>query len=360
MKEKLRDFNGLINENEVEGLLKNRKQGETHPLVKMLSDIYDSSGDFECCRGNTIFAFREIQRNDSAWLSQEKKKVLNHSDYTASLAALGEIRCYGYLLSVFEENAKSIHVQKKKTPDFYVTNGIEKVIIEVNTLQMNGDEATELKEFHAMPPDRDQKITIREKSVVPFGAKNTKCLTLNVIHKICQVKGGEKQFSGELPTILWIDIQSDYVNMISGRSTHTSPVFTGKGYSDHEEFFSNELWYAVYGEKEMPVFEAHSLDKYCGGLKAELPLLEHGGRFSRKNTSKADGIIFSFPQCTIFYENPYSKKPIPIWCIEKLTQMHRFKIQCSKMNFPGKQLKKQLRIDKKTIQNLGKKEFYHF
>ncbi len=360
MKNELLKFKGFINESEADNLLKYQKSGEIHPFIRMISAVHDTSGDFECSKCNTTFAVCEIQRQNPTWLEQEKKKVLDNKDYTNPCAALGEIRCYGYLLDVFGENANSIHVGKNKTPDFYVTNGEDKVLIEVNTLQMNGEEARALKEFHAQPPKTDEKITIREKSVAPYGSKNAKCLSLNVIHRICQVKGDEKQFSSTLPTILWVDIQSDYVDMISDRSTHSFPVFTGKGYSDHEEFFSNELWYAVYGEQGMPVFEAHSLDKYCSGFKAVLPLLEHGGRFSRKNTSKADGIIFSFPQSTIYYENPYSKKPIPNWCIEKLIQMHRFKIQCSKMNFPGRQLKKQLRIDKRTIRKLGKKEFYQF
>ena len=360
MKNELLKFKGFISESEADNLLKHQKPGETHPFIWMLSAVHDTSGDFECCKYNTTFAVSEIQRQDPKWLVQEKKKVLENKDYTNPSAALGEIRCYGYLLNIFEENAKSIHVGANKTPDFKIINGSEEVLIEVNTLQMNGDEAQELKEFHAQAPKENEKITIRETSVTPYGSKNAKCLSLNVIHKICQVKGKENQFSDKTPTILWIDMQSEYINMVSDRSTHSFPVFTGKGYSDHEEFFSNELWYAVYGEQGMPVFEAHSLDKYCGGFKAVLPLLEHGGRFSRKNTSKADGIIFSFPQSTIYYENPYSKKPIPNWCIEKLIQMHRFKIQCSKMNFPGRQLKKQLRIDKRTIRKLGKKEFYQF
>ena len=186
MKNELQRFRGFISESEADNLLKNQKLGETHPFIRMISAVHDTSGDFDCCKYNTTFAVNEIQRQDSAWLVQEKKKVLDSKDYTNPCAALGEIRCYGYLLDVFGENAKSIHVGKNKTPDFNVTNGADTVLIEVNTLQMNGEEAKALKEFHAQPPKADEKITIREKSVTPYGSKNAKCLSLNVIHKICK------------------------------------------------------------------------------------------------------------------------------------------------------------------------------
>ena len=68
---------------------------------------------------------------------------------------------------------------------------------------------------------------------------------------------------------------------------------------------SNELWYAFYGEKGMPIYENwESVFDY----RLISPKMRHNGRFHKDSNSKVSAVIFSFPNSTIIYENPYCKK----------------------------------------------------
>lgn len=109
---------------------------------------------------------------------------------------------------------------------------------------------------------------------------------------------------------------------------------------------SNELWYAFYGEKGMPIYENwESVFDY----RLISPKMRYNGRFHKDSNSKVSAVIFSFPNSTIIYENPYCENKIPEWFIKGAFSLRWFEYEHSKINFPTQTLLAQLEIDKKII-----------
>ena len=358
MKE-LKELNGFVSQADIELLLADSNCND-HPLLYYLfADVTDSTGYYGYTKANTFFAIRRLQCLDAQWLAQQKKKVLEKDRNNAS-AALGEIRCYENLIEVFGKDKVSIvHTEKnKQTSDIAVEYYSEKVIVEINTVQMNGKEAEELKAFHSLKPS-GKGIQMREHVSHPFGTSIGCTVTEKVIYKIINIKQQSSQFSEDEPSVLWIDLQDEKINLICDRLYNISPVFTGKNIGG-EAFFSNELWYALYATKDMPVFEGVSLDCNEGIELKELPSMKLDGKFALANSTKIDAVVFSGPNAVILCENPFSTKPLPAWFIEKLTSMKWFKFESSRTNLPCNQLTKQLEIDRTIIEELGKKKFYRW
>lgn len=198
--------------------------------------MVSSENYFGYTRQNVLFSYNIVKAHNYDWLKKNKSKLLDGNN---AMAIIGELCCYGYLLSSFgSNNIEAIKPENKSTPDFEVRNNNgEKVYIEVNTIQMNGDEQEALKRFHyerELPTHT--RISIREHCVTPFGRKNASCVEENVIHKLCQIKGEEKQFNEELSSVLWVDLQEQHVNILSRRSLSSCPILTPR-----EMIYSNEL-----------------------------------------------------------------------------------------------------------------------
>lgn len=325
--------------------------GNDNPLIYLFTKkVTDSSNSFGYTKHNVISALGCVKRFDYNWLIKNKKRLLDGNNINNATAAVGELCCYGYLISAFGSNyVKEITTKNTPTPDFYVCNeNGEKVYIEVNTVQINDDEFKALKDFnlHREFP-ANQKIVVREHSVAPFGRKKASCISENVIHKLCQIKSDEEQFDNTTPSVLWVDLQEQHVNILYNRASSSCPIMTWR-----ETIYSNELWYAFYGEKEMPIYENYDP---IYNLK-KTPVMRHNGRFHIKSNSKIDAVVFCFPNSTIIYENPFSKKPLPNWFIKNMFSIRWFSFQGSKINFPSNRLKEQLEVDKNIIYSFNKRE----
>lgn len=346
-------------ENSFEGFLceddllkcKSLPNGNDNPLVYLFTqEVSDSSNSFGYTQHNVISSFGIIKRADNNWLIKNKSRLLDGNDINNATAALGELCSYGYLISAFEKDNVNAIVPLKNTPtpDFYVCgdNG-ERVYVEVNTVQINGEEYASLKEFNSCKGlATNQRITVREHSVVPFGRHNSSCVTENVIHKLCQIKNDEKQFDQESPSVLWVDLQENHVNALYKRAVSSCPIITSQ-----ERIYSNELWYALYGEKGMPIYENY--DPIYNFRQA--PLMRHNGKFRSQTPSKIDAVIFCFPCATIIYQNPDSQKPLPEWFLKRMFLIRWFNFQGSKLNYPSNDLKKQLKTDENIIYSIQKK-----
>lgn len=341
-------FKGVICENDLKKC-KALPNGNDNPLVYLFTqEVIDSSNSFGYTKENVISSINIINNCDPNWLIKNKSYLLDGNEIHNAYAALGELCCYGYLISAFgADYVSAIATEKTPTPDFCVSddNG-EKVYIEANTVQMNGEEYDELKEFKSNKNSQtNQRITVREHSIVPFGRQNARCVAENVIHKLCQIKDDENQFYKDYPSALWVDLQSPHINILHKRAESSCPIITF-----HETIYSNELWYALYGEKGMPIYENY--DPIFNIRQA--PLMLHNGRFHISNQSIIDAVIFCLPCSTVIYQNPHSKKPIPKWFMEKTFLMRWFSFQGSKTNYPSNDLEKQLEIDKNIINSFQK------
>lgn len=353
-------FNNFFSEEEIEQVLSDIN-GLSHPIFDIVNPYcYDSSNNNGFTRENVRLAFNIIIKKNSEWLNKIKKRLINNTDYSQPSSALGELRCYGYLLEAFTGyDVKPTDKSSTPTPDFSIINENEIVEVEVNTPQMNGEEQKALEQFNNQQNSTTHnKPCIREHVTAPFGRKNAKCVTENVIHKITSIKEDEAQFSKKTCSILWVDLQDSHMNSIDDRCRSSCPIFTGRGYSSMEDYFSNELWYATYASKGTPIFESVNLGE--GIPVKELPKVTYDGRFCKKRKSIVDAIIFSLPHNTVIYENPYAKHKIPKWFIEAIQNVRWYSYQGSKLNFPDHILRNQLRIDRKIITSLSQKELKHW
>ena len=342
-------FDGFFTDSDI-SVCKNLVNGNVHPLMYYFTqDVCDSSNCFNYTKNNIVSSYKAVMANDKDWLHKNKNRLIDE-DISNATSAIGELRCYGVLLSAFgADNVKPIPESKyKTTPDFYVCNEYnEKIFIEVNTVQTNGDEFKKLTDFNSVEKTKlHQNIVVCERCIAPFGRKNADCITENVIHKLCQIKQNENQFDDKNTSLLWVDLQDHNVNLLYNRAMSSCPIMTYNGM-----LFSNEFWYSLYGEKGFPVFEGYYINDF-----RRISTMKHSGRFHSNNNSKIDAVIFSLPNSIVIYENPNSKNPIPRWFLENLFSISCFNYQGSKINYPSNNLLKQLEIDKNNINSFAKSE----
>lgn len=348
-------FGDFFSDSELEKFTTNIN-GLSHPVYYLINPYQCSSNNYKgFTNANTQYAFNLIKRNNQGWLDSNKKRLLNIEDRSNSASMLGEIRCFGYLLEAFAQyKVETVKTDSSPTPDFKVSNDTESVIIEVNSPQLNGEQRESLEEFHSSKTTHSKgKNTIREHLTVPFGTQNAKCIAENVICKLAYIKSKEHQLNEKEHNVLWVDLQDEYMNLLGDRADSACPIFTGNGYGVAEAFYSNELWYAMYANKGTPIFEGLSLND--GIPVKELPVMTHNGRFCKEQNSKLSAFVFSFPNATVIYENPYTK-PLPKWFIETIQGIRWFRYQGSKLNVPDNILSEQLSIDREIITSLSKKE----
>ncbi|MNI57246.1 hypothetical protein D3C73_1122970 [compost metagenome] len=95
-----------------------------------------------------------------------------------------------------------------------------------------------------------------------------------------------------------------------------------------DEVNSGPLWYAFYGWKGATVFERHTATE----IHKVSPLpMQHDGRFLL--TNKLSGVVASFSNATIIYENPYGHSTLPLPVQQHLTMLPQFSEHHSILSF---------------------------
>lgn len=363
MKDKTAVFNNLINDINFQEILSNASANHIdHPIIYLLKDeneYIDSSGSRMKTVQNTKTAILSLQNNYLGWLQKTEKKFLE-KDYANISAALGEIRCFGYLIETFgAQNVKNIHEESRPTPDFEITIGKQTINVEVNTVQMNQRERDALEQFRDLNNRSHGPVSISEHIIHPFGSKIGVTTTQSVILKLISIKEKNNQLSDKVPSILWIDLQDEYMNSLADRIDKAGPYFSGKGHGSGEGIFSNELWYSLYSEKDDPIFEGGSLNPDEGN-EFVVGKCVHCGKFMEPKYKNVSAVIFCGPGGVVLFENTKAKKKLPRCFFEKIVSGRWFKIESCRMNYPGKFLKRSIRLDKKCLKAMGKKKFFTF
>lgn len=334
----------LFTTTEIDKINKVPRKDRSHPLRRLLlPDDRDGAVIY-----NTEKSIHFILRNDKNWVSSLKGRLLETEDFSTSSGALGEIRAYGYLLEA------NITVKTPKTksskPEFLIKENGETIRVEVTSKQSDKTEAISLENFLKESPrfKEGQKVAIREHVDIPFGkpTKEGETVTENEIHKIAQIKQDEKQFDQEQTSILWLDFQDECWQLYSPE--HAIPISTHNG-----EFYSGGIWYAFYGWKGAPIFEHKTTEERA---ISTINRMKHYGRFFQ--ITKIDAAIISFPRATLIVENPFTRKSVPHSLWRKLVQLPRFAYEYSYIDWPGKNLKKRLKLDIETIKYLEREAKY--
>lgn len=360
MIKKERVFGSLFTDDEFLRILENNEKTKlTHPLIRLLEDKEERievSDYTDFVRNNTKFAISCLTQYKMRWLKKIKKRLLDENIANVS-GALGEIRCFGYLIQVFgEKRVVNIDESKKPTPDFRIDLEKNLIYIETATIQMNEEERKSLQQSLEQG---ERKNGIYEHISHPFGIKNLANIIQSTILKLISVKEKNNQFScaGNSPTILWIDLQDERIVGISDRLEKSGPFFSGKGYSMAEGVFSNELWYSVYSRINDPVFSGETLNSEEGN-KIVLKRNLHNGKFYEKRFNNLSAVIYCSPNSVILYENPFAKNRLPDLFVEILSSGPGFKMESSRMQFPGGKLKKRIKKERNLMKKLAKKGFF--
>ena len=134
------DFGDYFTRQEIAKIIE-EQTGLTHPLIELIEESYDSSGYHNYVKSNTVTAFQRVKLSNQQWLLKKRKNVLEKDRFNAS-ATLGEFRCYSALIDTFGKNiVKPISETDTPTPDFMLDYNGDNIYIEVNTVQMNSEEA---------------------------------------------------------------------------------------------------------------------------------------------------------------------------------------------------------------------------
>lgn len=201
---------------------------------------------------------------------------------------------------------------------------VKKMIIEVNTPSMNGQEAKritdEMTNFqNNLSPD--ESIThIME--VAPMG-NNPKFSTIaeNCISKISNIKFGKKQLKENEMNILAINFLNE--DMWCVNYEHTAPIIAG----GMNGFYSGNLWQALYAKQGDSVLEGYR------GLRT-IPKLKFDGMFQRKENRKISAVLFIFREKTVLMENPYAQKKLSPEILQLLFNLSDFDYALSCVRWP--------------------------
>lgn len=357
-------FFGLLSEEQFDTILENQKNSQLiHPVLYLLDDeSIDSSRYNGFSRENTRMAIALLQNKQTKWLNSSMKK-LTDKDMNNVSATLGEIRCFGCLAEVFGcENVANIEVKKDcPTPDFMVKYSDEKVMVEVNTVQMNAEERKSLDDFYNSSFNNPgKKVSIGEHVSHPYGDKKGVSFYQSVILKVMSIKESNHQLNEGIPSILWVDLQDSYMNSLGDRGLKSGPFFSGISNGGFEGIYSNELWYSLYGKKDDYIFRGETLNNQAC-RKVDLEKLVHSGKFfdelKYKNLS---AVVYSAPNALVLFENPNAQYKLSHEFMAMLTSSRWFRIEASRMNFPNNSLEEEIEEDRKRIMNLSNENFYSF
>ena len=329
-----------------------------HPILYLIENSTQES------KYNTQKAFFLLNDKDNNYFESKKKKIENEKNFSNINGYLGEMRCYGCLLDVFTDNILVNPIKTKKdnqTADFEVVNkkNEEKVYIEVNTKQCNGNES---KRFKNSRDDIQKKIKEKQQNnknirkpkvdiyfscIAPFGVgKNCIETNINVIQKIAQIKKEKNQIPKGEKGILWLDFQSEGIQGLLNLN-QVQPLWYNKNYG----MFSGLIWYALYGKKKLPIFSSTQFNDAYKGLRKSYRMEHYGLLFQRKDISAA---IISSDKYALYFENPFCKEKIPIWFLEGILNIPQFYYEYSIMPFPDYNVKKEIKNRYKRIKDLSK------
>lgn len=149
------------------------------------------------------------------------------------------------------------------------------------------------------------KITTTIASITPGGKpdphKPNDSIQANMVSRICAIKQDEHQIPGHKPAILVMDFANFGGPHIAEMSDTcaASPVQSFRG-----DITCGHFWYALYGYKGAPLFEA-----------GHRPLvhMQHDGRYRLKckQKSKLSAVLLVMPKASILLENPWPKRRLP-------------------------------------------------
>lgn len=115
--------------------------------------------------------------------------------------------------------------------------------------------------------------------------------------QICKLTNSKKenlQAKHSKPFIVWIDLQDDAFLRDEETVFNLNAVQVSNGY-EQIEYLSSVIWYAMYGQKDMRIFQYSSTKEDYDKRKIEDTVMQHDRKFFDENNNNAavSAVIFS-------------------------------------------------------------------
>ena len=283
--------------------------GGRHPTWYPLFDPERTATDW-CLDQAVASVARESGGRE--WLKSQLLGLLDMQDPWNASSAMAEIRVYGALVEC-EFNVRPVQSGEVPTPDFAIQAGGHSTVVEVaarhearkasefrraiaDSLRAGGVRLPLGAERHVWRTESGRTVEVIQSSHHPGGSpdpsKPLDGVQANLISRVCGVKGGARQLRCGMGGILVIDMttfgERGEGDMLL--SDQVSPMLSCRA-----GVISGAIWYAMYGWKGAPVFEAGSV----------VPM-QHEGRFRQDDGSRLSAVLVVLGESATLLENPWA------------------------------------------------------
>lgn len=291
----LQSFAQVIGEERARAVLAHPHTFEAHPFRRLLVAQHDEHDFAFRARRTTAQGVAALREHCwDAWLDDRLDRA-SDADHKNADGALAEIRAAGSLLQA-ELKVAACDTGSAPSPDLSIERGAEPGVVEITSKGMNDGEGARFREHLSAPSTATRgTVTIKEHDVFPAGRPTSgECTAENVAQKIAQLKPGARQAERGKPSILWLDLQSDWWSVADYA---IRPLTRSRG-----ELYTCGIWHGFYGRRDLPFFEGH-IEKHGGAFDIRRQRFD-GMLRQRPEWSAA---IVSLPSTTVLFENPWAE-----------------------------------------------------
>lgn len=100
------------------------------------------------------------------------------------------------------------------------------------------------------------------------------------------------------------------------------------------------IWHVFYGKKDCSIFRERIWLKHYMGYEKEVS--NEAGYF--RTDSPWSGVIFSLDNCQVFYQNPWSVKPLSLGMLETIARLDGFDFEASWVDVDLERLKQRIEL----------------
>lgn len=313
-----KDFYEFIENLPTEHKLKKfmKKQSDTPEVNKF---VFQTTQTFATLNNNLLC------KRHREWINKKIEEIKKDDNQSSSV--LGEFRAYYHLARSNFGNL--LQCSQMNGSDFFVkTNDNIKINIEVNT-----PEGASKNKTNNIGISKNKKIITEISEEAPFGFPERKQDTFfsEFCSAINSIKQDEHQFEKESINILWIDFVNPFLENMNLFNRKLCQPFT----LFQNQIHAGDIWFALYSKKSESVPTNFSLDWGCYRDYK----MEYNGRLVN-GESIIDFIIFNLYDGLFVFENLYDHN------VDKTDEIYKFlysmniNLEDSWLNFPTKNLKK--------------------
>jgi len=278
-----------------------------------------------------------VQAENSKWLKEKVKIILNEKNISNVSASLGEIRAYGELMWVWRSKIRT----GKSGSDFSMEVEGSNIKIEVHTPQ-NSSKRHKL-EHESFTSDR---IKCNVSEIFSFGWPERKNDNVQgeAVSNLVAIKQKEHQFERASINILWIDLKDPILWRQDFGIEQFSPIGAFQ-----EAITSGAFWNAFYAKKNTNIFDQLSMQ----GIPSDIYKMEFNGRFW--SNSLIDFVVADIHTDKIVFQNHKRNVSIPVELYKSLHRLFSFNLECSWLDWPQKgQLSRRIEFELKRIESYKK------